>query len=133
MVRRNHDCDRQGHVFFLTFGGDEVCQACGERQVSQAKVERDEAIQQVDDAAEEKWKSLADEAIASLARVGFDFIGDDVWDLLDYRGALRPREMRALGPRIQAAVRSGLIERTGEARPSVRSHLSDKPVFRGAR
>ncbi len=29
MARRSHDCDRQGHVFFITFGGDSVCQACG--------------------------------------------------------------------------------------------------------
>ncbi len=130
-MRKAHDCERQGHVFFQTFGGEEICQACALRKPLEAKVERDKAMKQVDDAADDEWKSRADEAIATLANVGIDFIGDDVWEVLDHRGIDRPREMRALGPRIQAAVKHGVIERTGQSRPSVRSHLSDKPVFRG--
>lgn len=29
MGRQAHDCVRQGHVFFTTFHGDDVCQFCG--------------------------------------------------------------------------------------------------------
>ena len=133
-MRKNHDCGMRGHLFFTTFGGDEVCQACGHTEkgvVSLAKAERDEAMAAVDDAADDDWKIEADAAIATFAKFRIPFIGDDIWELLDRRGVARPREMRALGPRIQAAVKRGVIERTGATRPSIRSHLSDKPVFIG--
>ncbi len=29
MARKSHDCDRQRHVYFTTFAGDDVCQFCG--------------------------------------------------------------------------------------------------------
>lgn len=45
-------------------------------------------------------------------------------------GLTGTREDRALGPVFQRAARKGWIVKTDRVRPSVRSHLSGKPVWR---
>jgi hypothetical protein len=88
--------------------------------------ERDEALAQVDAHAAPEWKQLAYEAVRNVARRRASFISDDVWALTDLPPA---REDRALGPVFRKAAHDGLIRKTDRTRPSVRSHLSGKPVW----
>lgn len=80
----------------------------------------------------EEWKELADAAIGFLASVNVDFVVDDVWKLLDDRGVPRPREGRAMGPRMMAAHRRGCIEPTDRfvATEQVKSHGSPIRIWR---
>ena len=84
------------------------------------------ALQLVDEHADPRWKEDALEAIRQTAETMPAFISDDVWE----RGLRQTREDRALGPVFMRAKRLGWIEKTDYVRPSVRSHLSGKPVWR---
>lgn len=88
--------------------------------------DRDVALQRVDDAADVDWKELALEAVRITAVRLPEFISDDVWAT----GLPRTREDRALGPVFLRASRLGYCQKTDRVRPSVRSHLSGKPVWR---
>lgn len=92
-----------------------------------AKIGRETGLERVDRAAEPDWKDLAYEAVEATARRLPEFISDDVWE---YGGLESTREDRALGPVFLRAARAGLIVKTDRVRPSVRSHLSGKPVWR---
>lgn len=92
-----------------------------------ARDSRNEALQRVDEAAEPEWKDVAYEAIQATALRLPEFISDDVWEI----GQLdSTREDRALGPVFLRARRDGICIKTDRVRPSVRSHLSGKPVWR---
>jgi hypothetical protein len=93
---------------------------------------RDRALEQVEQNADQAWKADALEAIRLTAERLPEFISDDVWETpIRHRTEhLAPaREDRALGPVMLAAARRGWIRKTDRVRPSVRSHLSGKPVW----
>lgn len=91
----------------------------------QAEQERDRAMAAVDEAADEQWKEHADLFIHEYARTHKVVHVDDLWDA----GLEEPKSPRALGPRMLAAARSGWITKTDRVRPSVRSHLTGKPIW----
>ncbi len=92
----------------------------------------DEAVQRVDDHADDWWKVAADDAFVTCAARYQTFTTDQVWELLDRRSVLRPTEPRAMGPRARSAVQRGVIEPTGDYRPSERpeTHRNPKRVYR---
>lgn len=75
--------------------------------------------------ADPAWLDAAYEALLRCARARESFISDDVWE----HGLERTREDRALGAVFLRAKREGVIVKTDRVRPSVRSHLSGKPVW----
>jgi hypothetical protein len=92
----------------------------------QALAARDEALEQVERHAVEGWNDLALDAIHRTCKERAEFHSDDVWEI----GQLpRTREDRALGPQMRKAARLGWCVKTDRVRPSVRSHLSGKPVW----
>lgn len=100
----------------------------GDRQLalSLAAQARDVAIERVAEASEPDWQGKAFVAIRQTAEAFPEFISDDVWS---HTGLEQPREGRALGPVFLHAVKAGWIRKTDRVRPSVRSHLSGKPVW----
>jgi hypothetical protein len=91
-----------------------------------ARDARDEALQRVSQAADPEWKDLAYDAVIRTARLLQEFISDDVWET---GGLDSTREDRALGPVFLRASRDGICRKTDRVRPSIRSHLSGKPVW----
>jgi hypothetical protein len=91
-----------------------------------AETSRDDALVQVEENAEPDWSEQAYLALRKTAERKAEFISDDVWAM----GLDSTREDRALGPVFRRASREGWIEKTDRVRPSVRSHLSGKPVWR---
>lgn len=94
--------------------------------LEEAAAARDEAMRRVDRAADPDWKDEALAAVRRTCEALEEFISDDVWEH-DLPGT---REDRALGLVIRRAKDLGWCEKTGRMRPSVRSHLSEKPVWR---
>jgi hypothetical protein len=92
---------------------------------SEAASARDEALRQVDEHADARWKADALAAVEGLCRARKDWISDDVWET----GLESTREDRALGPILRTAARNGWCRKTDRVRPSKRSHLSGKPVW----
>jgi hypothetical protein len=92
-----------------------------------ARAARDAAVTAVDAHAEPEWKELALEAVRRTCEALPEFICDDIWEVGQLPSA---REDRALGAVMRRAAREGLCVRTDRTRPSVRSHLSPKPVWR---
>lgn len=92
-----------------------------------ARKGRDQALEEVERNAQEEWKDLALQAIYRTALTCEEFHVDDVWVVGDLP---RTREDRALGPQMLKAARLGWCVKTDRVRPSVRSHLSGKPVWR---
>jgi hypothetical protein len=92
-----------------------------------ARLARDSALTQVEDASDEAWRDRALTAVLVTARLLPEFFSDDVWRV---GGLDRTREDRALGPVMLRAARLGWCVKTDRVRPSVRSHLSGKPVWR---
>lgn len=91
-----------------------------------ATLQRDQAIDQVDENADETWKLAALEAVKRTCLQLPEFISDDIWDTGELKST---REDRALGPVLLEARRRGWARKTDRVRPSVRSHLSGKPIW----
>lgn len=92
-----------------------------------AAAERDAALERVERNADEEWKALALSAIKRTCEALPEFHVDDVWEV----GELpRTREDRALGPQMRKAAGLSWCVKTDRVRPSVRSHMSGKPVWR---
>jgi hypothetical protein len=82
-------------------------------------------LKAVEEAADRDWLEEAYRCLRACAQARESFISDDVWGF----GLARTREDRALGPVFLRAKREGWIVKTDRVRPSVRSHLSGKPVW----
>lgn len=92
-----------------------------------ARVERDKALARVSLAADPEWADRAYQAVVATARALPEFISDDVWKV---GGLESTREDRALGPVFRRIASDGVAVKTDRVRPSVRSHLSGKPIWR---
>lgn len=93
---------------------------------TEVAAETREAIERVDQHAEAGWKQAALEAVRKTCEELPEFISDDIWE----RGLDSTREDRALGPVLMRAKKNGWCVKTNMLRPSVRSHLSGKPVWK---
>ena len=98
----------------------------GQLTIDDALAARAEALRRVDEHADPQWKNQALKVIRRVCEDREDWHSDVLWEY----GLDEPREARALGPVIQRAARLGWCERTDRVRPSVRSHLSGKSVWR---
>ena len=92
-----------------------------------AEQARDEAIERVDKHAEEAWRETADEGIRVCAALADEFTSEMVRLYLDLRD-VETHDERALGPRMQAAARAGLIEPTDEFRAGSRVSRHRAPL-----
>lgn len=97
------------------------------RSMHEAIAARDRALDQVDEAADARWKEHALECVRRTCEQLPDFISDDIWTT---GGLDSTREDRALGPIMLQAARLGWAVKTDRVRPSARSHGSGKPVWR---
>jgi hypothetical protein len=91
---------------------------------------RDEAIDAVDQAADDRWKSDALEAVRQVCLTQRTFTTDDVWAHLGRKDPTR--ENRAMGPVMLRAKRTGLCEKTGRFVPTKQptSHACYHAVWR---
>lgn len=92
-----------------------------------AILNRDAGMAQVEANADPDWMDQAWHALVEWLQTHDEFFVDDFWM---GSGLAEPREARALGPIVMRASRAGLMEKTGKFRPSVRSNMTEKPVWR---
>lgn len=88
-----------------------------------AEAAKEEAIDRVEEAAPDDWLDTAAEAIRARVDQGATFTTDDLW-----RELPKPPEPRAMGAAIRAAVREGLIRKTGRYLPSERAICHGRPI-----
>ena len=91
-----------------------------------ARARRDEGMRQVEENADDEWVETAYDTLVDYLRGHAEFFVDDFWEATDLEP---PREARALGPVVLRASRRKLMRKSGRSRPSVRSNLSDKPIW----
>jgi hypothetical protein len=114
---------QQGRLF-----GESTMKAAANGKPAPAIVEETRAaILQVEQNADAEWLETALLAVERTCRKLEYFISDDVWDFGELEST---REDRALGPVMMRAKRNGWCVKTDRLRPSRRSHLSGKPVWR---
>jgi DNA polymerase len=94
-------------------------------EIQEARHRRDEALARVESAAEQHWMDTAWEALTRYLETHPQFFVDDLWST----GLPEPRESRALGPVVLRAAREGLMRKSGHFRKSVRSNMTEKPVW----
>jgi hypothetical protein len=117
----------QPEFFSNAFGGSLEVSS----EYRQAASARDAALKQVAKNADESWLARAGEVLRGYLETHAEFFVDDFWSYCQCGSHLEtPRESRALGAVVQAAARNRWMEKSGEFRPSVRSHLTEKPVWR---
>lgn len=92
---------------------------------SRAPNETVAALTAVETHADPDWMDTAWAALVTYLETHRSLFVDDLWDT----GLPEPRESRALGPLILRAARDGLMAKSGEFRKSVRSHMTEKPVW----
>lgn len=92
----------------------------------QARRARDEALERVEAAAPAQWTERAYAFLVDYLRHHETMFPDDLWEA----GLEEPHELRAIGPVLLRARRAGLMVKTGELRQAVRSHLTERPVWR---
>jgi uracil-DNA glycosylase family 4 len=91
-----------------------------------AQTRRDTAIAAVEANADDDWLADAyDELVVFLQRHPQFFV-DDWWAETKLA---EPRESRALGPVVMKAARAGLMVKSGTFRKSIRSNMTEKPVW----
>lgn len=91
-----------------------------------AQSQRDTAIAAVEANADDDWLTEAyDELVRYLQRHP-EFFVDDWWAETQIA---EPRESRALGPVVMRAARAGLMIKSGSFRKSIRSNMTEKPVW----
>jgi hypothetical protein len=92
---------------------------------------RDEAIKRVAQGADAHWRRSAMIAVHEVALVEQEFTTDDVEVKLRDLTSVRPRDLRALGAIMLAAVTVGLIERTDRTKKSAlaKNHRRPKQVW----
>ena len=91
--------------------------------------EADNAIQRVDEHADNRWKAAAEAVVLSRAASEQPFTTDDVMDdLADL--PVSTHDGRALGPVMRRAVRSNNIHEVGMTR-SRRRHGARIPIYQG--
>ena len=83
-------------------------------------------IAQSEETSGADWAEYADAFIEEYLTDHPYLFVDDLWDA----GLEAPASPRGLGARMQAAARRGSMFKTEEYRPSVRSNLSPKPVWK---
>jgi uracil-DNA glycosylase len=88
---------------------------------------RDAGMAQVEAAADPTWMEEAWDTLVAWLETHDEFFVDDFWSGTQLAV---PRESRALGPIVMRAARQGLMEKTGRFRASVRSNMTEKPVWR---
>lgn len=93
--------------------------------LDRAVAERDAGMARAEANAPDGWNDEAYDFVVRYLERHTELHVDDLWNV----GLPTPPNPRALGPVLQRAARSGLMVKTGEYRPSVRSHLSPKPVW----
>jgi uracil-DNA glycosylase len=86
---------------------------------------RDSALDAVEANADPQWMAVAFDTLVQWLRTHPTFFCDEIWDA----GLDEPRESRALGAVMQRAARAGHMCKSGEFRKSVRSNMSEKPVW----
>ncbi len=93
--------------------------------LEQAFAEADAAILQAAENADQAWADLAFNLLVDWLKTHPTFHTDDIWSVLS-----EPREARAFGAVVRRAVAAGLMVKSGEYKPSVRSRGTAKPVWR---
>jgi hypothetical protein len=93
---------------------------------------RDEAIQRVAQGADAHWCRAAMIAVHEVALVHQEFTTDEVEARLLGLTVREPRDKRALGAIMRAAMLVSLVEKTDRVRPSAmpRNHRRPKRVWR---
>lgn len=92
-----------------------------------AAARRSQAVAAVAANADPGWSALAWAGLVRWLETHQEFFVDDFWA---ESGVRIPAESRAIGPLLARASRERLMERTGRSRPSTRSNLAEKPVWR---
>lgn len=77
----------------------------------------------------EEWRDLALAEMEQYLRDNPTFHVDEWWDHWDAKNLPQPHNQRAIGPVIKTIASRGFMERSGAYMKSVRSHLSEKPVW----
>lgn len=91
-----------------------------------ARRDRDIGMGLVELAGEESgWNAYCDAFIVDYLLSRAELFCDDLWAA----GLIKPPNMKALGPRIRAAARAGLMRKSGRTRPSILSKMGHKPIW----
>jgi uracil-DNA glycosylase len=91
-----------------------------------AQTQRDTAIAAVEANADDNWLADAYDALVAYLKRHPEFFVDDWWSETQMP---EPRESRALGPVVMRAARAGLMVKSGSFRKSIRSNMTEKPVW----
>lgn len=87
------------------------------------------SLKQVEDAANEVWKTTAFKAVYWLSTTKDYFTTDDVWRALKrYHPEVHTHEHRAMGAVIRRASKAGFIQRTDRTIKSDRSVAHRRPL-----
>ena len=89
----------------------------------------DEAIQRVDENADEGWKRAAEQTVWEWSQSARPFTTDDVMESLEALG-VTTHDNRALGPVMRRMIRSNTIHEIGMTR-SRRRHGARIPIYAG--
>lgn len=91
-----------------------------------------EAMERVEEHADDEWKDAAYKAVLLAANVYENFTSDDVMELIPPE--VETHEHRALGPVMLRAAKAGLIVKTGMVRNSDRRsrHAAPLTIWRKA-
>lgn len=93
----------------------------------QAERKKQQGIEAAYQGANSYWKNAAREALLECAKKYSEFASDQVWAILSKSG-ITTGENRAIGAIMQAASRSGMIQKTGRYRESNRVSQHRQPI-----
>jgi len=87
---------------------------------------RDEGIANAEKAAGLEWSRAAYDELRKFLQMHKTMHSDDFWAWANVKF---PKEGRALGAVFLRASKNKLMRKSGQYRPSIRSHMADSPVW----
>lgn len=89
---------------------------------------KEDAIDRVEEAADEVWKYTALRAVKWRCKKGVNFTTDQIWADLESVAVVPPKEPRAMGAIMRKAVREGFIVATEKTVQSTKQSNHKRPV-----
>ena len=130
MARTPHDCDRQGHVFFTNFGGDDVCQFCGytitEDELGKTYAQKNHPETSHEAAAQAVSQASQDAAVCLELiefSLSYGMICDEIAEVFETSGRIMPPNQ--VSSRVHELYEKGLVVRKGVKRRTRRNRNAD--------
>lgn len=118
--------EAHGEAFRTEYGAEVAAIARRARQMNRPRLAL--AFERISEGPDAQWTRFACRAIEYVAATSWTFGSDDVWRAIEKSNMSPPKNPRAMGVAFRLVEAQGIIEPTGEYRPTKRATANGRPI-----